>query len=37
MVRTIVTQMLEEEGLDTQREMGYINVVPIDKGRSSVS
>jgi len=35
--RTIVTQMLEEEGLDTQREMGYINVVPIDKGKSSVS
>jgi hypothetical protein len=35
--RTIVTQMLEEEGLDTQREMGYINVVPIEKGKSSVS
>ena len=35
--RTIVIQMLEDEGLDTQREMGYINVVPIDKGRSSVS
>lgn len=35
--RTIVVQMLEEEGLDTQREMGYINVVPIDQGRSSVS
>jgi len=35
--RTIVTQMLEEEGLDAQREMGYINVVPIDKGKSSVS
>jgi len=35
--RTIVVQMLEEEGLDTQREMGYINVVPIDKGKSSVS
>jgi len=35
--RTIVTQMLEEEGLDTQPEMGYINVVPIDKGKSSVS
>lgn len=35
--RTIVIQMLEEEGLDTEREMGYINVVPIDKGRSSVS
>ena len=35
--RTIVMQMLEEEGLDTNREAGYINVVPIDKGRSSVS
>ena len=35
--RTIVTQMLDDEGLDTNREMGYINVVPIDKGRSSVS
>ena len=35
--RTIVIQMLEEEGLDTQREMGYINVVPIEKGKSSVS
>ena len=35
--RTIVMQMLEEEGLDNDREMGYINVVPIDKGRSSVS
>jgi len=35
--RTIVSQMLEEEGLDTQREMGYINVVPIEKGKSSVS
>lgn len=35
--RTIVTQMLEEEGQSTDREMGYINVVPIDKGRSSVS
>jgi hypothetical protein len=35
--RTIVTQMLEEEGLDKEREMGYINVVPIDKGKSSVS
>jgi len=35
--RTIVVQMLEEEGLDTNREIGYINVVPIDKGRSSVS
>ena len=35
--RTIVIQMLEEDGLSTDREMGYINVVPIDKGRSSVS
>ena len=35
--RTIVIQMLEEEGLESEREMGYINVVPIDKGRSSVS
>jgi len=35
--RTIVIQMLEEEGQSTDREMGYINVVPIDKGRSSVS
>ena len=35
--RTIVIQMLEEEGLDNDREMGYINVVPIDKGKSSVS
>jgi hypothetical protein len=35
--RTIVIQMLEEEGQSTDREMGYVNVVPIDKGRSSVS
>ena len=35
--RTIAMQVLDEEGLDTNREMGYINVVPIDKGRSSVS
>ena len=35
--RTIVIQMLEEEGQSTDREMGYINVVPIDKGRSEVS
>tara|TARA_B110000503_G_scaffold118818_1_gene180080 strand:- start:361 stop:753 length:393 start_codon:yes stop_codon:yes gene_type:complete len=35
--RTIAMQVLEDEGFDTSREMGYINVVPIDKGRSSVS
>ena len=35
--RTIVMQMLDEEGQSTDREMGYVNVVPIDKGRSEVS
>lgn len=35
--RTIVTQMLAEEGVGTERGMGYINVTPIDKGRSEVS
>ena len=35
--RTIVIQMLDEEGLDTDRGAGYINVVPIDKGKSEVS
>ena len=35
--RTIVMQMLEEEGQNTDRDMGYINVIPIDKGKSEVS
>ena len=35
--RTIAIQILEEEGLDTQREIGYINVKPIDKDKSEVS
>ena len=35
--RDIVYNMLDEEGLDKNREMGYINVVPIDKGKSEVS
>lgn len=35
--RDIVFNMMQEEGLDTQRGSGYINVVPIDKGRSEVS
>ena len=35
--KTIVTQMLQEEGQDIDRDMGYINVVPIDKGKSEVS
>lgn len=35
--RDIVYQMLSEEGLDTSRGSGYINVVPISKGKSEVS
>tara|TARA_B100000900_G_scaffold69199_1_gene54418 strand:+ start:234 stop:620 length:387 start_codon:yes stop_codon:yes gene_type:complete len=35
--RTIVSQMLEEEGQDPKRDAGYINVVPIDKGKSEIS
>jgi hypothetical protein len=29
--------MLEQQGLDTDRGAGYINVTPIEKGRSEVS
>tara|TARA_B100000073_G_scaffold266805_1_gene226414 strand:+ start:960 stop:1364 length:405 start_codon:yes stop_codon:yes gene_type:complete len=35
--RDIVYNMLQEEGLDTNRSAGYINVIPIDKGKSQVS
>ena len=35
--RDIVYNMLDEEGLDTSRGRGYINVVPISKGKSEVS
>lgn len=35
--RTIVSQMLEEDGQSTDRSMGYVNVTPIDKNKSSVS
>ena len=35
--RDIVYNMLDEEGLDTSRGSGYINVVPISKGKSEVS
>jgi len=35
--RDIVYNMLEEEGGDTTRAAGHINVVPISKGRSEVS
>ena len=35
--RDIVYNMLEESGQDTSRGAGYINVVPISKGKSEVS
>jgi hypothetical protein len=35
--RDIVRGMLSEEGMDTSRGAGYINVVPIAKGKSEVS
>ena len=35
--RDIVYNMLADEGMDTERGAGYINVVPIDKNKSSVS
>jgi len=35
--RDIVRNMLAEEGLDTSRSAGFINVVPISKGKSEVS
>ena len=35
--RDIVYNMLEEGGQDTNRGAGYINVVPIAKGKSEVS
>jgi hypothetical protein len=35
--RDIVRGMLSEEGMDATRGAGYINVVPITKGRSEVS
>ncbi len=34
--RTIVSQMLEDEGQSTEREMGHVKVVPIDDGKSSI-
>jgi hypothetical protein len=35
--KEIVYNMLQDEGMDTDRGAGYINVVPIDKGKSEVS
>jgi hypothetical protein len=35
--KDIVYNMLEQEGQSTDRGAGYINVVPIDKGKSEIS
>ena len=35
--KDIIFNMLQEEGLDTSRNSGYINVVPLAKGKSEVS
>lgn len=35
--RDIVYNMLQDEGLDTDRGAGYINVVPISESKSEVS
>jgi len=35
--KDIIFNMLSDEGLDTNRGAGYINVVPIDRGKSEVS
>ena len=35
--RDIVYNMLQDEGLDTSNNFGYINVVPIARGKSEVS
>jgi len=35
--KDIVYNMLQEEGQSTDRGAGYINVVPLDKGKSEVS
>jgi NAD-specific glutamate dehydrogenase len=35
--RDIVKAMLAEEGMDVTRGAGFINVIPIEKGRSEVS
>ncbi|MDB4331053.1 hypothetical protein N9993_00750 [bacterium] len=35
--RDIVYNMLQEEAVDSKVNTGYINVVPIDKGKSEVS
>jgi hypothetical protein len=35
--KEIVSQMLDDEGLDSRRGSGYINVTPLSKGKSEIS
>ena len=35
--KTLAQQILEDENVSSNRDMGYINVVPIEKGKSEVS
>lgn len=35
--KDVVGQILDDEGLDKSRDSGYINVVPISKGKSEIS
>ena len=35
--KDVVGQILDDEGLDNERGSGYINVVPISKGKSEIS
>ena len=35
--KEIVSQMLSDEGLDTRRGSGYVNVTPLSKGKSEIS
>lgn len=35
--KTLAQQILEDENVSPNRDMGYINVVPIEKGKSEVS
>jgi|TARA_R110001592_G_scaffold4360_7_gene24607 hypothetical protein len=35
--KSVIIQMLEEEGQSTDRDMGHIKVVPLDKDKSEVS
>jgi hypothetical protein len=35
--KTLARQMLEEEGVTSDRDMGHIKIVPIEQGKSEVS